>query len=42
MVILGLLKGGFSREKMEDVIEDIKKVPGVKGFFVKDDNISAL
>jgi hypothetical protein len=37
-----ITKGGFSRDKMEDVIEDVKKVPGVRGFFVKSDNISAL
>ena len=37
-----IAKGGFGREKMEDVIADIKKVPGVQGFFVKGDNISAL
>ena len=37
-----IAKGGFGREKMKNVIEDIKKVPGVKGFFVKSDNISSL
>ena len=37
-----ITKGGFSREKMEDVITDIKTVPGVQGFFVKGDDISAL
>ena len=37
-----IAKGGFSRDKMEDVIEDVKKVPGVRGFFVKSDNISTL
>jgi hypothetical protein len=37
-----ITKGGFSRDKMDDVIENIKKIPGVQGFFVKGDNISAL
>jgi hypothetical protein len=37
-----ITKGGFGREKMGDVVDDIKKIPGVKGFFVKGDNISAL
>ena len=37
-----ITKGGFSREKLEDVVADIKRVPGVQGFFVKGDDISAL
>ena len=37
-----ITKGGFSREKLVDVIADIKTIPGVQGFFVKDGNISAL
>jgi hypothetical protein len=37
-----ILKGGFSREKMLDIVDDIKKIQGVKAFHIKDDNISAL
>ena len=37
-----ILKGGFSREKMLDIVDDIKKIQGVKAFNIKDDNISAL
>ena len=37
-----ILKGGFSREKMLDIVDDIKKIQGVKAFNIKDDSISAL
>jgi len=37
-----IAKGGFSREKLGDVMTSIKKVQGVQGFFIKDDSISAL
>ncbi len=37
-----ILKGGFSRESLSDIILDIKKIQGVKAFHVKDDNISPL
>ena len=37
-----ITKGGFDREKMMDIAQDIRKVPGVKAFFTKDDNISSL
>ena len=37
-----ITKGGFTREKLKDIAEDIKKVPGVKAFFTKDENISTL
>ncbi len=37
-----ITKGGFNREKLKDIAEDIKKVPGVKAFFTKDENISTL
>ena len=37
-----ITKGGFSRDKMMEIAEDIKKVPGVKAFFVGEDNISQI
>ena len=37
-----ITKGGFSREKMMDIAQDIRRVPGVKAFFTKDDNVSSL
>ena len=37
-----ITKGGFDREKMMDISQDIRKVPGVKAFFTKDDNVSSL
>ncbi len=37
-----ILKGGFSRESLLDIISDIKKIQGVKAFHVKGDNISPL
>jgi len=37
-----ITKGGFDREKMMDIAQDIRKVPGVKAFFTKDDNVSSL
>ena len=37
-----ITKGGFNREKLKDIAEDIRKVPGVKAFFTKDENISTL
>jgi len=37
-----ITKGGFDRSKMTEIASDIKKVPGVKSFFVGDDNISQI
>ena len=37
-----ILKGGFSREKLLDIVDDIKKIQGVKAFSIKDDDISTL
>ena len=37
-----ITKGGFNREKMMEIASDIKKVPGVKAFFVGKDNISQI
>ncbi len=37
-----ITKGGFSRDKMMEIAEDIRKVPGVKAFFVGEDNISSI
>lgn len=37
-----ITKGGFNREKLLDIAQDIKGVPGVKAFFMKDENISTL
>tara|TARA_B100000035_G_scaffold253851_1_gene223292 strand:- start:12669 stop:13040 length:372 start_codon:yes stop_codon:yes gene_type:complete len=37
-----ITKGGFNREKLKDIAQDIKQVPGVKAFFTKDENISTL
>ncbi len=37
-----ITKGGFNREKMMEIAQDIRKVPGVKGFFVGEDNISQI
>jgi hypothetical protein len=37
-----ITKGGFTREKMMEIAQDIRKVPGVKAFFTKDDNVSSL
>ena len=30
-----ITKGGFGREKMDDIASNIRKVPGVKSFFTK-------
>ena len=37
-----ITKGGFDRSKMIEIASDIKKVPGVKAFFVGEDNISQI
>ena len=37
-----ITKGGFDRSKMMEIASDIKKVPGVKTFFVGEDNISQI
>jgi len=37
-----ITKGGFNREKLLDIAQDIKRVPGVEAFFMKDENISTL
>ena len=37
-----ITKGGFDRSKLKEIADQIKKVPGVKAFNIKDDNISAL
>jgi hypothetical protein len=37
-----ITKGGFTRKKMMEIAQDIRKVPGVKGFFVGEDNISQI
>ena len=37
-----MTKGGFNRDKMMEIAEEIKKVPGVKAFFVGEDNISQI
>ena len=37
-----IAKGGFNRDKMQEIAAQIRKVPGVISFNVADDNISAL
>ena len=37
-----ITKGGFSRGKMMEIAQEIKKVPAVKAFFVGDDNITSI
>jgi len=37
-----ITKGGFDRSKMEDIASQIRKVPGVKGFFINPEDISTL
>ena len=37
-----ITKGGFTRDKMMEIAEEIKKVPAVKAFFVGEDNISQI
>ena len=34
--------GGFSREKMLDIVSDIRKIEGVVSFSVKPENITAI
>ena len=37
-----ITKGGFSRDRMMKIAEEIRKVPGVKGFFVGEDNVTQI
>ena len=37
-----IAKGGFGREKMEDIASNIRKVPGVKSFFTKPEEITSM
>ena len=37
-----ITKGGFGREKMEDIASNIRKVPGVKSFFTKPEEITSM
>ena len=37
-----ITKGGFDRSKMMDIAQDIRRVPGVKAFFVGEDNVTSL
>jgi hypothetical protein len=37
-----ITKGGFGREKMEDIASNIRKVPGVKSFFTKPEEITSI
>jgi hypothetical protein len=37
-----ITKGGFDKNKMQEIAAQIRKVPGVVSFNVADDNISAL
>jgi len=37
-----ITKGGFSRDKMIEIAQEIKKVPAVKAFFVGEDNITSI
>ena len=37
-----ITKGGFSREKMDDIASNIRKVPGVKSFFTKPEEITSM
>ena len=37
-----ITKGGFGREKMDDIASNIRKVPGVKSFFTKPEEITNI
>jgi hypothetical protein len=37
-----ITKGGFNRDKMQDIASEIRKVPGVKRFITSTDNITNL
>ena len=37
-----ITQGGFSRDKMIEIAQEIKKVPAVKAFFVGEDNITSI
>jgi len=37
-----ITKGGFGREKMDDIASNIRKVPGVKSFFTKPEEITSI
>jgi hypothetical protein len=37
-----ITKGGFGREKMDDIASNIRKVPGVKSFFTKPEEITSM
>jgi uncharacterized pyridoxal phosphate-containing UPF0001 family protein len=37
-----ITKGGFNKDKMQEIAAQIRKVPGVVSFNVADDNISTL
>jgi hypothetical protein len=37
-----ITKGGFDRNKMQEIAAQVRKVPGVVSFNVADDNISTL
>jgi len=37
-----ITKGGFSKNKMIEIAQEIKKVPAVKAFFVGEDNITSI
>ena len=37
-----ITKGRFSREKMDDIASNIRKVPGVKSFFTKPEEITSI
>ncbi len=37
-----ITKGGFTRDKMQDIASEIRKTPGVKKFITSSDNITNL
>jgi len=37
-----ITKGGFNRDKMQDIASEIRRVPGVKRFITSTDNITNL
>ena len=37
-----ITKGGFSRDKMMEIAQEIKKVPAVKAFFIGEDDITSI
>ena len=37
-----ITKGGFTRDKMQDIASEIRRVPGVKRFITSTDNITNL